>query len=516
MSLSNPAVRTTTNPIVWQVSHIEGLRANHSLPDIPATITDQAGLKMRLNEESWRFNCGPDNCVVTWKLKSPLLLESIKQYVLNRVVRVSARSGQNAASTITILLESCPSLVRATEAKDLEEYSQLLVDVMNEVAFSLRQGQRFWRYFYLSDWYKWCFRHHPELGFDSDFCDYLESIRIPANPSGEAVRSGDPMKGPLDFELETKPLIAALLHDKSNERRHLNQKLAVALSLAFGRNSLNFRLLTENDFIPSASSSSQEGGVLRIPRIKKRRLYREVFTDEPIETFLSDLIRQVIASNQSVCTTVSLTDARNADPTPLLRPLFMRESPRKKILNSADYMYSFFMNRLELQNLLRDFVERHQIYSPVTQSLLHLSFRRLRYTLATDAALSGTSIQGLALLLDQTGTQTARVYINASGRIVFILEQAAEGRIDSMLQFFEDCVDSSASLPPDNDGNVQAEMPPLSCYRCPLFTPFDDCNHDQAIRALGVQLNIPDHTKRDDSEKGQGSMYRSNKGEHDD
>ena len=260
--------------------------------------------------------------------------------------------------------------------------------------------------------------------FARDFCDYLESIRIPANPSGEAVRSGDPMKGPLDFELETKPLIAALLHDKSTERRHLNQKLAVALSLAFGRNSLNFRLLTENDFIPSTSSSSQEGGVLRIPRIKKRRLYREVFTDEPIETFLSDLIRQVITSNQSICTTVSLSDSGNADRTPLLRPLFMRESPRKKILNSADYLYSFFMNRLELQNLLRDFVDRHQIYSPVTQSLLHLSFRRLRYTLATDAALSGTSIRGLALLLDQTGTQTARVYINASGRIVFILEQA--------------------------------------------------------------------------------------------
>lgn len=485
---SKSAARGNRHPANWQETHIEQLHANQTLPRIPPTITDVAGLEMHLGKETWRFNCGPDTSVITWRLKSPLLLESIQQYVMDRVKRVSARSAQNAGETITALLETCPSLDNVVHADSLESYTVFLVHAMNELAFNLRQEQRFWRYFYLSDWYKWCFRRCPELGFDSGFYDQLDSMKIPANPSGEAVRSGDPMKGPLDFELETKLLIAALLHDKSPRREHLQQKLAVALGLSFGRNSLSFRLLTEDDFIHGSNNTLPDSNVLRIPRIKKRRRYREVFTDEPIEEFLSDLIQQVIESNRTFCTTINVSQSHHEILTQLLRPLFMRETPRKELLASSDSAYAYFLSNSELLRLLRDFVERHQIYSPITNSLLNLSFRRLRYTVATDAALAGTSLRELALLLDQTGTQTARVYINASGKIVPILEQAAKGRIDSMLGFFETSDDSSKECLYQDGDDHRVTMPPLSCYRCPLFSPFNDCNHSPAIEMLDLQL----------------------------
>ena len=62
---------------------------------------------------------------------------------------------------------------------------------------------------------------------------------IPGNPKGEAVRMEDPDSGPLHRSLELPLLIKAMREDKSQVLEHIQQKAAVALSIALGRNPAN-------------------------------------------------------------------------------------------------------------------------------------------------------------------------------------------------------------------------------------------------------------------------------------
>ncbi|MDH8356919.1 site-specific integrase, partial [Klebsiella pneumoniae] len=58
-----------------------------------------------------------------------------------------------------------------------------------------------------------------------------------------------------------------------------------------------------------------------------------------------------------------------------------------------------------IANLLKAFIKRHSIISPLTGELLHVTPRRLRYTLATGLAAEGISKRELARILDHTDTQ---------------------------------------------------------------------------------------------------------------
>lgn len=57
-----------------------------------------------------------------------------------------------------------------------------------------------------------------------------------------------------------------------------------------------------------------------------------------------------------------------------------------------------------IANLVKAFIKRHNIISPLTGELLHVTPRRLRYTLATGLAAEGISKRELARILDHTDT----------------------------------------------------------------------------------------------------------------
>jgi len=475
-------------PSDWQQAYIDQLVSCGDILPIPASIVDRDGKAMATSTNRWMRNHGPSTMTYSWRIESPLLDYALKAFAINRIQRNSAHAGSAVASNIPAMMRKCAAYPDLVFALSLEVYRAALTRVMQQLADMLKRDQTFDRYWLPAAWYKWGAGRVADLGFDISFAQRLESIRIPGNPKGVAVRSGDPCKGPLDPELERSLLEVAIMADDSVERNHLQEKLAIAVGLAFGNNPFSFCSLTEDDFKVSKDSSGREVFSLDMPLIKKRSPPRSHMKSVHIGPFLAALIRQAIESNRDIDTDAfSSGIGHSGSDRKMLRPLFMRSKPSATILKSADCDFAFSLRSADFNNLLKRFVRRHRIVSPVTGRLLHLSPRRMRYTFGTDMVDMGLSKRQLATLLGHTDIQHVGVYFDIGRRIVPHLEKAAAGRIDPLIAMF-----TPGDLAPEDPLSDSAEgkqrlVPPFTCYLCAAFRPCREANHAGMLELMSFQ-----------------------------
>ena len=469
----------------WQHVFLGSLIASADVLPIPTSIVDRDGQRIDTSGNRWVFPLGANTDAAIWNVDSPILRHSLMSFSVNRVTRVSSSAGWHVVRNMPTMLQYASSYPRLATSPDLDSYRSTLILVMQELANSLRQNQTYWRYWLPVAWYKWGASRSADFGFDQRFAQRLESLRIPGGPKGESVRSNDPLRGPLDHELERPLLQLALLADTSTEPVHLQQRLAIALTLSFGRNPLSFRTMFEEDFRPVAGLPKNEDHSLSIPCIKKREAPRTSFQTFLITPALANLISQVISANESICPGEITTQvASSADSqTAIGRPIFIRANARPSVLETSDHRFAFCMRNFDFNKLLSDFVERHQITSPITSDLLHITSRRMRYTFATDMVDMGLSKAELAVALGHTDTQNVRVYYDIGTRIVPHLEKAARGRIEPVLELF--LPNNNPACATDSREVITKHPPvPLSCYSCPAFKAYAELNHVRILKVL--------------------------------
>jgi hypothetical protein len=158
---------------------------------------------------------------------------------------------------------------------------------------------------------------------------------------------------------------------------------------------------------------------------------------------------------------------------------------------------------------LKSFVKRHKIISPLTNEILNITVRRLRYTLGTALAAEGISKKELARILDHTDTQHVQVYFELAGSIVEHLDKAAAKGFSQYLKLFRgQIIDSDSEAINLNSNNKQllfidesapTELtnigvcgkesichldPPFSCYLCEKFQPYSFANHEHVLDCL--------------------------------
>jgi len=152
-----------------------------------------------------------------------------------------------------------------------------------------------------------------------------------------------------------------------------------------------------------------------------------------------------------------------------------------------------------------------QITSTRTGTLLRLSPRRFRYTLATEAASEGASPAKIAELLDHSDLQNVKVYIEASSDVVDQLADKFDGVFVPVARHFRGRItdlqetpstaanvvpSTSPHLPLLNVGGIGMcgrdvrkdgicnLVPPLTCYACEFFAAFRDGPHEEVVQAL--------------------------------
>lgn len=474
------------------------------MPALPAQVIDVNGLPFDTSGDIWDFNDANKNIYFDFRRReilNPWLDYSLKRHLIYSIQRNAPATCYHGIYGNTLLMSKTASWEILRTAETFETHAEALQKVMSEALESTRRAQKLHDFGLMRSWYLWCIDYLQEFGFDPDSAYVWQLLKIPGNEKGVAVRVADPECGPLN-DAELILLRGALQRDKSMSPIHVQQRAAIWLALAYGRNPANFIQLRQGDFNPLPEDTAQSIWMLNIPRIKKRSKARSTFKEEYVDGSLAAVIRQLIEYGPS-CQSLSVAD----------RPLFVRSSPRKTASGRKDNEWEWHLTSSEFTALIQDAVARYEIASPRTGEPLNLNTRRLRYTFATNRVREGISARDLAIALDHTDLQHVQVYFDAKSTVVERLDKAAAKEIAPKLALFKGHIVRNGAeatngllsekririfpelLGPDHHVNDLGScgksefcqlFPPYSCYGCDRFQPFSDSLdvHEQVLDFL--------------------------------
>jgi integrase len=249
----------------------------------------------------------------------------------------------------------------------------------------------------LRDLYRWGAFGLCLPDFDVQLAVACEAMHAPSNVLGAAVRSQDPLAGPLDAD-EQRLLIAAIQRRAGEDQ----DRALVMLFFELGMNSEAVARLWNDGLVAYRVDLVRPGGQpqqevayhLAVPRMKKRTEHRETRI-RPISRELGELLDRL------------------REPGELLLPWVAAARPQQRIREG-----------------IRRWVRAARIISPRTGQFLRLSPRRLRYTLATEMAREGASRYRIADMLDHSDLGHVEVYIEASS---YVARQVAD-RFDAVFE----------------------------------------------------------------------------------
>ncbi|PHM56853.1 tyrosine-type recombinase/integrase [Xenorhabdus sp. KK7.4] len=437
------------------------------------------------------------------KISNLQLRNALKHYVSDQLRRISTSAGHKVFQDVW-------RQVLRYWGKNIHHsiVNEHLVGLFENSINSQRSRQKLWMMYEPIRWYIWCAENLSDSTFSDTYAAELEAMVIPGGPRGEAVRMSDPDVGPLHKSLELPLLVEALKEDKSPEFEHLQQKAVMALSLAFGRNPANLTYLREGDLVKLDPANEDPCYLIRMPRIKKRFVSpRNDLLDEYLDPHFGRILENLVEENSSV----SLSFEGRNYSGPENRPLLIRKSGNSVAMLSQDTENIFNMTSGDVSRLIAAFVKRHTIISPLTGELMHVTPRRLRYTLATGLAAEGISRRELARILDHTDTQHVGVYFDVAGKVVEHLDKATAKGFSKYLNFFKGKLidgndeavngqrdDKHLVFVDEQNPVVQSNIgvcgessvchldPPYSCYLCPKFQPYSHADHEHVLECLLV------------------------------
>lgn len=460
------------------------------------------GYTVDISGDVWSlpYSLYPKTIVDFGKINNVVLRDVMRKYVLEKLVTTSTHA---AFTSFSYLWTEFFSPYQERLGDNIEES---LIRCFEEMLGRARSRHRLWAMYRPIKWFIWCADNYPERGFSLDYSSELEAISLPGNPKGEAVRMEDPDSGPLSRSMELPLLISAMKKDICYEYEHLQQRAVIALSIAFGRNPANLTYLKESDLKNISPEGAEPCFILCMPRIKKRLLNpRDDFLEEYLTPEFAKYLIELIDASKAFATQIDTGEAS----LEIERPLFIKRCLNLGSIDAGRWENAFNLTSKDIGDLVKAFVKRHNIISPLTGELMHVTPRRLRYTLATGLAAEGISKRELARILDHTDTQHVNVYFEMAGKIVEHLDKAAAKGFSKYLNFFkgklidadEEAVNGERDdkhlifvdeqNPADqSDVGVCGESsvchldPPYSCYLCPKFQPYRHADHEHVLECL--------------------------------
>ena len=268
--------------------------------ELPSQFFTREGVKVEITGDRWTFPLLYRHSRLDFsRVENDTLKTSIKRCIIDQASRVSTHAGCQYWSDISAAIVSRQKKHSLLPDISADEFQERLIAVMEEAISQARNKHRLWALYRPIQWYIWCSENYSELGFSIAYAQELDSLEVPGNPKGEAVRQEDPECGPLHRTLELQPIINALKQDQSKVYEHLQQKTAVALSIAFGRNPANLTFLKETDLVNLTPGSSPPCYVLKMPRIKKRQLApRDDMIDEYLQPEIAKHVLELIDASK--------------------------------------------------------------------------------------------------------------------------------------------------------------------------------------------------------------------------
>jgi len=476
--------------------------------EVPNTIISREGHQVDTSSDIWHlpYTTAKSMSLDFSKIFDLGLRWVTKRYIKDRLEFTSTHAAYSSFQDVWRELIRFQVEFEFNQCIDCEVLKINLIKTFEYALSESRKNHRLWAMYRLIQWYVWSAENYPEIGFCPSYALELDAMSIPGNPKGEAVRLEDVDCGPLHRSLELPLLIKAMRADRSYEFEHLQEKAALALSIALGRNPANLTYLKEKDLVNLTPDLDVATWVIYMPRIKKRQLNaRDDMLAEYLAPEFANYILELIEHNKRINTAVEIDNKKFL----VDKPLFINQDINKAAFLSGLIDSSFNMVSADISNLLKKFVNRHKIISPLTKEILRISTRRLRYTLGTALAAEGISKKELARILDHTDTQHVLVYFELAGSIVEHLDKATAKGFAQYLKLFRGriiysdlesvnldshdkhllFIDESNPTELTNIGLCGQESichldPPFSCYLCEKFQPYSFADHEHVLDCL--------------------------------
>lgn len=328
-------------------------------------------------------------------------------------------------------------------------------------------------------------------GVEPDCATYLLGRKKPGHKKGEAVRTRDPLEGPLNEE-EYTALHSAVNAAYGRETLPLWVLLLTRLLLACGGRISQFASLKLCDF-------DSDSLVLRLPHAKTGLEH----TRRSFLTF--DISRQ---TGQLITAYKNCLRAEGYDESSAFFPqdLIMPRGPRKQLRASDDI---FFGHCIPFA-LARRFQDHVQEIAPPTARLdfapIPLTTRRFRYTFGTRLAEEGASKVVIANRMGHADLQSVDAYVSASPKIVENIDTAMGALLAPLARAFKGqvvrdeghsthkgasgsrIIDFRVSKAPvgscGGKGEGCAFNKPVACYVCFRFEPWLDAPHEKVLARL--------------------------------
>lgn len=400
-----------------------------------------------------------------------------------------ARGGFAQALT----LFNSPAFLAAAVQREIVPYL-----AFSQAQTQLRSDQR-WQLHYARDFYRWC-KDQQFPYFSRDVVVRLDGLVIGGNPKGEAVRSADPDKGPLNA-MEVASLALALRAARLENSMPLNEQAAVWLALAFGANASQFAMMRESDVEPQYLDGQLVTTLVHVPRHKKRHVQpRSELRTRKANRFVGQLLLDLIRSNE---------EEHPQQISISARPLFWRKEPLSR--GGGLEEWDWHLTAEEFTKLLKRAIKRLRVRSR-SGTPLHASPRRLRYSMASRMVQEGASKYAVAAALDHTDLQNVDTYFDVASDIVDHLDRAMALELGARAQAFaklvrreEDAVNgnrpTSRRYYADRKKDILEPIgtcghnflcnvaAPYACYACPKFQAWMDGPHDLVLDALVESRN---------------------------
>ena len=258
-----------------------------------------------------------------------------------------------------------------------------------------------------------------------------------------------------------------------------------------------YALMREEDVDPQYVSDQLATTLVYIPRHKKRAVGdRAAFRVRKANRFVGRLLLDLIQQNKT----------RHPDQATIsARPLFWRSEPLSRGAGLEDW--DWHLTAIQFTQLLQRAMKRLRVFSR-SGKLLHLSARRLRYSMASRMVQEGASKYAVAAALDHTDLQNVDTYFDVASNIVEHLDRAMALALGVTAQAFAKLVDSekkdaiNGSCPGSRRYFADREKEifdpigtcghnhlcnvsaPYGCYACPKFQAWTDGPHDLVLDAL--------------------------------
>ena len=466
------------------------------------------GYQFLLNDREWRLN---NQTVIRWANvprvpEGDKLLEGFQNTLVNYAEQVSPSHTINMFNMMNLLMPFCK--VGHVTIKAINEWRNSLGHEHLWYLGNLRG--------FLLQWADW-----GHKGIDAKVPDFLDSLTLPGNEKGRAVRISCPYSGPFDRQ-EYQALSRWLQSAWRNKKISLADCALLRLLMETGRRPSELAALRIGDLRAKSLASglnliSKDSYSLIVTRAKRRgkHPWRDLNSaDElPISDDLYDLLHNL--GQQVIRSIEKLWGVKLPPATAKELPLFVSEgltsfravgSPEEFHTQESRTPDFFHDNQRELGLRVIKLGRACKAVSARTNDFMLLSSYRFRRTLGTVLAKNGYNAFEIAAALGHDDTQNVQVYVENTAEAFDRFEATMEDAFEPLLRAFTGEIIKSNQPGSERQPHVHVligfEAPFVSgkcgsfaqchrgwycCYTCVKFKPFDDAEHERALQEVKTE-----------------------------